>query len=82
MLRNLNQNKFEIIEILEMAQIIYHDGKKDIFQAIQKAKEGIYTGRIRNNDEFIGGGFIPKQNIKKINGGIKRKIRKKKNQSL
>jgi len=72
------ENEFEIINILEMVKIIYIDGKKDIFNAIHKEKEGVYTGRIINEDEFISGGFIPKQNIKKIISGIERKIRKKK----
>ena len=71
-------NEFEIIDILEMAKIIYNDGKMDIFNAIYKANEGVYTGRIINQNEFINGGFIPKQNIKKILGGIQRKMLKKK----
>jgi len=57
-----DSNEFEIINILEMAQIIYNDGKKDIFEAVQIADKGVYTGRIRNN-EFIRGGFIPKRSI-------------------
>jgi len=72
-----NDNEFEIIEILEMVKIIYNDGKMDIFNSIHEANEGIYIGRIGNHDEFISGGFIPKENIKKIIGGTKRKIRKK-----
>ena len=50
----------------------------DIFKAIHIADEGIYTGRILNEGGFVSGGFIPKQNIRKIIGGIERKIRKKK----
>jgi len=73
-----NENEFEIINILEMAQIIYFDGKKNIFEAIHITVEGIHTGRIINNYEFINGGFIPKQNIKKIIGGTNRKICKRK----
>ena len=61
-----------------MAKIIYNDGKIDIFNAIYKANEGVYTGRIINQNEFINGGFIPKQNIKKIIGGTERKIHKRK----
>jgi len=78
MLKKANKNEFEIIDIIELAQIIYNDGKEDIFNAIQKANEGVYTGRIINQNEFINGGFIPKQNVKKIIGGIERKIRRKK----
>jgi hypothetical protein len=72
---NPNENEYEIIEI---AQIIYNDGKMDIFKAVKIADEGVYTGRIMYDDEFISGGFIPKQNIKKIKGGTWRKIGYKK----
>jgi hypothetical protein len=61
-----------------MAQIIFFDGKRDIFEAVHIADEGVYTGRIRNQNEFIDCGFIPKESIKKIIGGTKRKIRKRK----
>ena len=74
----LKKNEFEIIDILETAQIIYNDGKTDVFKAIHLSNEGVYTGRIINQNEFISGGFIPKQNIKKIKGGMERKIHKKK----
>ena len=67
----------EIFNIIEMTQIIYKDGKSDIFEAVHIAAEGVYTGRRRNHDEFICGGFIPKQSIKKIIGGTERKIRKR-----
>jgi len=76
--KKLIENEFEIINILEMAKIIYNDGKMDIFNAIYKANEGVYTGRIINQNEFMKGGFIPKQNIKKIIGGIKKKMLKRK----
>jgi len=68
------ENEFEIINILEMAKIVYSDGKMDIFNAIHKEKEGVYTGRIINQNEFINGGFIPKYSIKEIKGGTKRKL--------
>jgi hypothetical protein len=82
MLKKSNENEFEIIDILEMVQIVYNDGKMDIFKAVHITEEGVYTGRITNNDEFVNGGFIPKQIIKKINGGTERKIRKKKSKYL
>jgi hypothetical protein len=77
MLKKQVKNEFEIIVILKMAQIIYSDGKMDIFEAIHITDKGVYIGRIINSDEFIGGGFIPKRSIKKIMGGIERKIRKR-----
>jgi hypothetical protein len=73
-----DKNEFEIINILELAKIIYNDGKMDILNAILKGNEGVYTGRIINQNEFINGGFIPKENIKEIIGGTERKIRRKK----
>ena len=78
MVKKLNKYEFEIIDILEMVNIVYSDGKKEFFKAIQILDNGVFTGRIINNDEFINGGFIPKQNIKKIIGGTERKIRRKK----
>lgn len=78
MVKKLNKNKFEIIDVIEMAQIIYSDGKMDIFKVIHKANEGVYTGRIGIYGEFINGGFIPKQNIKEIKEGTERRIRKRK----
>jgi len=77
MLKKPNKNEFEIIDILEMAQIIYSDGKMDIIEAVQIVDEGVYTGCVRNY-LFIDGGFIPKQSIRKIKGGTKRKIYKMK----
>jgi hypothetical protein len=68
------KNGFENVNILEMAQIIYSDGKMAIIEAVHIVDVGVYTGRIRNRNEFIDGGFIPKQSIKKIKGGTKRKI--------
>ena len=76
--KKTNMDKFEIIDILEMTQIIYSDGKMDIFAAIHLADKGIYTGRINNHNEFIDGGFIPRNSIKEIKGGTKRKIYKMK----
>ena len=77
MLKKQKNNEFQKIEIIELAQIIYSDGKMEIFKAIHKANEGVYTGRMINNN-FVNGGFIPKESIKKIIGGIERKILKKK----
>ncbi len=65
MLKKPNENKFEITDIFEMVQIIYSDGKMDIFQAIQISVNGVFTGRIINNN-FVNGGFIPKNSIKHI----------------
>ena len=65
MLKKQNKNEFEIIDVIEMAQIIYSDGKKDFFEAIQISENGVFTGRIINNN-FVKGGFISKNFIKHI----------------
>ena len=65
MVKKLKKNESEIINILEMAQIIYNDGKRDFFVAIQISDNGVYTGRIINNN-FVNGGFIPSHSIKHI----------------
>jgi hypothetical protein len=80
MLKKQNKNEFKLIDILEIVQIIYNDGKKDFFEAIQISNNGVFTGRIINNN-FVDGGFIPKKSIKHIfkNG---KKIFFKKNQKL
>ena len=59
-------DRIENTEILENAIIIYSNGKKELFRAIKLTKEGIITGRIMNNGEFIDAGFIAKTNIKTI----------------
>lgn len=72
-----NNNKFELIEILENAIILYNDNFEEQFGAIRLTDKGVITGRVID-DEFIDCGFISKQNIKEIKKGIKRKIPKMK----
>jgi hypothetical protein len=65
------------IKILENVKIIYTDGKKDYFEAVDITNEGVFTGRINYNKQFVRGGFIPKNHIEKIEGKkIKLKIEK------
>jgi hypothetical protein len=78
-------NKFELIEVIENVAVIYQRGreKKEVFDAIYLNGDGIYTGYILkkagNNffEEFIECGFIPKHNIKNIEGSVKRKVYKR-----
>lgn len=63
-----------IDEILENVKIEYNDGKKDFFEAIHLTNQGIFFGRIINN-EFVNSGFIPKKNIKFINENKTKKIK-------
>jgi hypothetical protein len=68
----------EMIEILENAIVIFKDELKRIVDAIQITDEGVVTGFILNREVFVEGGFIPKRNIKHIEGGYKRLVYKKK----
>jgi hypothetical protein len=76
------KNGFENVNILEKAQIIYFDETIAIFEAVHIVDTGVYTGRIAHQNEFIDCGFIPKQSIKKIKGGNKRKLYKMKSKKF
>lgn len=43
---SVNENNYEIIEIIENVKIIYKCGKKDFFGAVHMTDEGVFTGRI------------------------------------
>ena len=79
--------KFEIIEALENAIVVYDNGEKELFDAVFVTEKGVITGCIlqgqtnkkkhaRISKEFIGSGFIPKDNIKKINGTRRKLLRR------
>ena len=74
-------DEFEVIEILENATIIYEDGKREIFEAIYLTEYGeiifgqILHGGIEDCPGFFREyGGIPKDNIKFIEGGIKKNV--------
>ena len=90
---NKKDDTFEMIEILENATIIYDDENRAIFEAIFLTDKGvILIGRILKDEKtdhcksigsidcheiFMEDGGIPKENIKHIEGGIKKKVFKK-----
>jgi len=66
-----------MIEILENATIVYTDGVKEHFDAIQITESKVLTGRIFKKEKtkiFEKYGFILKENIKQIYNGTKVKI--------
>ncbi len=91
---NKKDDTFEMIEILENATIIYDDGNRAIFEAIFLTAEGeIIFGQILKvektdlcksissidcRDIFRECGGIPKDNVKRIEGGTRRTVYKKK----
>ncbi len=56
--------------IIENATITQKNGVRQIYDAVQITKKGIYTGRIiikmEEGAEFEGSGFIPRSQIQKI----------------
>jgi len=86
-------DKFEMIEILENATLIYEDGKREIFEAIFLTEYGeIIFGQIVADEKvdlcksvssgdchdiFREYGGIPKDNIKSIEGGSKKTVLRK-----
>ncbi len=73
----MNQIKLKKIAILEDAVVVYSSGEREILKAINVSNNGVFTGHLINHCEFVEGGGIPKNNIKKIIGGKKRMVYKK-----
>jgi hypothetical protein len=87
---NKKENKADIIEILENVNVIYVNGERTVFQAILLTDNGdIIFGRLLKvmeidnyrsfrsigcDEIFIEGGGIPKDNVKQIDGGIKKMV--------
>ena len=59
--------------IIKDATVIYMDGIMEYFDAIRITNNGVFIGKIINN-EFESYGFIPKQSIKQINNGNNERI--------
>ena len=68
--------KNKIVEILEDVTIVYNNGEKEFYNAINITNSWVFTGHFRNNKEFIEGGGIPKDNIKDIICNMKRRVYK------
>ena len=56
----------EFVKISENTTVVYKNGNIEIFDAVQIMENGVTTGHIIDEREFEEGGFIPKNNIKKI----------------
>ena len=65
-----NKKGGNLKDIIENATITQKNGEKQIYDAIQITKKGIYTGRIilitEEREEFEDYGFIPRDQIQKI----------------
>lgn len=68
-----------MVEIMENVTIVYIDGVKERFDAICMTAKRIITGRIfeiDGSEKFKEYGFIPRQNVKQIYNGSKRKVQR------
>ena len=83
------KDTFETIEIVKDAMVFYWDRGKELFDAIWITNKGVIIGRILKVDKkervcvnchevFVESGFIPIDNIIRIEGGTRRKIYKQK----
>ena len=72
----MNLVKRKKIEILEDAVVIYTNGERELFNAININSRGVFTGHIINSNKYMEGGGIPKNSIKSIIGGKKRLVYK------
>ena len=67
------QKKPRTIELLIDAVVEFKNGERVIIDAINISDRVVYIGHMVNDNEFMEGGGIPRENIKRIIGG-KRKI--------
>jgi hypothetical protein len=68
-----------MVEILENATVVYIDGVKERFDAIQLTEDKAITGRLfitNGKEKFMQNGFISRRNIKKIYNGTRRNVEK------
>jgi len=72
------KEKIDLVKICENTTIVYKNGNREIFDAVQITENGVTTGYISKDRKFEEGGFIPKNNIKKIIHGSKYKEYEKK----
>jgi len=65
---NTSKNGYEVIDIIETVAIIFKDGEKKLFDAIQiKSKKGVITGNIIEEDKHYLNTVLKKVNlVKKI----------------
>ena len=59
-----------IIEVINNAIVEYSDGNRESFDAIEMSPRSTVFGKLVSK-EFFSYRFIPKHNVKKIDGGKK-----------
>jgi hypothetical protein len=71
----MKQENRKKIEILVDAIVEFKNGEREIIEAINVRDTIIITGHMINDNEFMEGGGIPKENVKKIIGGYKKLVK-------
>ena len=75
--KNKKDKSFETIEILENTIVIYSDGTREYYDAVQVIDNLVIFGQIINHSEFLPSGGIPKNSIRNIEGGMKKIVIRK-----
>ena len=87
---NKKDDTFETVEILENVTVIHKNNNRELFDAIHITCNAVLTGQILKIDKtepcksgkycetFVESGIIPKDNVKRIEGGTRRTVYKKK----
>lgn len=70
-------NRYVPIEIFENIIVIYIDGTREYYDAVQVTGNLVIIGRIINQNEFLPSGRIPKNSIQHIEGGKKKIVLRK-----
>ena len=76
-MRNLINNKDEEIQIIKNVKVTYINGTTNNFESAILTKQGLFIGHFKHEKFFIEEGFIPRFNIKEIEGEIVKKIYKR-----
>jgi len=62
------------IQILKNVKITYNNGSYEHYKTIKLTKKGVFIGHFKKGKSYVEEGFIPKFNIKEIEGEIVNKI--------
>ena len=70
-----NKDTCRVIEIIQNATVVYTDNIQESFEVLRVIDKGVIIGRIIDG-ELVEYGYISKNSIKKIKGGLKRMVNK------
>jgi hypothetical protein len=74
-MKNKSKKSVEVINIIENATVVYTDGVREQFEVVRQTDKGVIIGRIIDG-ELVDCGFISKNNIKQINDGNMKQVKR------